>query len=60
MNKKERKEYLKQLNSQAEQQSVLKKIAEDTDLNATEDAATYSEKVFQKLLDSIKIQGLED
>lgn len=41
-------------------QEKLIKIAEDTDLNNTVDAADYSDKLFDKLLESIKINGLED
>lgn len=46
--------------SEAEQfNAMVKKAAEETDQQAA-DSADYSEKLFAKLLDSIKIEGLED
>ena len=44
----------------AEQEKLMKKIAEDTDLNNAADAEDYSDKLFNKLLESVKINGLED
>jgi len=60
MNKLARKAALEKLIKQAEQDALIKKVAEDSDVNSTEDATSYSEKVFQKLLEEIKIDGLED
>ena len=60
MNKKARKNALEQLVKQAEQEALIKKVAEDADVNNATDAASYSEMVFQKLLNEIKIEGLED
>lgn len=60
MNKTERKNKLKNLAKQAEQETLIKKVAQDDDINNAADAADYSEKVFDKLLESIKIEGLED
>lgn len=60
MNKKSRKEVLNKINKQAEQEALIKKVAEDTDVNSATDADNYSERVFQKLLSEIKIEGLED
>jgi hypothetical protein len=60
MNKLARKAALEKLIKQAEQDALIKKVAEDSDVNSAEDAASYSEKVFQKLLAEIKIDGLED
>lgn len=60
MNKESRKNRIKKILKQAEQDTILKKIAEDSDVNAAADADNYSEKVFQKLLNDIKIEGLED
>lgn len=58
MNKTDRKNKLKELLKKAEQEALPAKIAQD--INNAVDAADYSEKVFDKLLDSIKIEGLED
>jgi len=60
MNKKARKEALTNLLKQAEQDALIKKVAEDTDVNEATDASSYSDKVFEKLLSEIKIEGLED
>lgn len=60
MNKKERANKLKNLAKKAEQETLIKKIAQDSDVNDAVDTADYSEKVFEKLLNSIKIEGLED
>ncbi len=38
----------------------MKKIAEDIDLNNAADAEDYSNQLFNKLLESVKIDGLED
>lgn len=59
MNIKSRKQKLAQLTKQAEQETLIKKAAEEADLQAA-DSADYSERLFAKLLDSIKIDGLED
>lgn len=60
MNKNKRKNNLKSLAKKAEQESLIKKISQDNDLNEANDAVNYSETVFNKLLESIKIEGLED
>ena len=60
MNKKARKAALEKLVKQAEQDALIKKVAEDTDVNNAASASSYSEKVFEKLLNEIKIEGLED
>lgn len=60
MNKQARKSALEKLLKQAEQEALIKKVAEDSDVNDAADANSYSEKVFQKLLNEIKIDGLED
>jgi hypothetical protein len=60
MNKKSRQELFNKLIKQAEQELLLKKIAEDNDLNNATDSASYSEQLFDKLLSEIKIDGLED
>ena len=60
MNKKSRKETFKTLIKDAEHKALLQKIAQDTDLNSATDASDYSDKLFEKLLNSIKIDGLED
>lgn len=60
MNKKARQAALKNIIKQAEQDALIKKIAEDSDINSADDANNYSERVFQKLLSEIKIDGLED
>jgi hypothetical protein len=60
MNKKARKAALDKLVKQAEQDALIKKVAEDTDVNNAASASSYSEKVFEKLLNEIKIEGLED
>ena len=47
-------------NKSAEQLNTLvKQAAEEVDQQAA-DSSDYSEKLFAKLLDSIKIEGLED
>jgi hypothetical protein len=60
MNKKARKEALGKLVKQAEQDALIKKVAEDTDVNNATSASSYSEKVFEKLLNEITIEGLEE
>ena len=60
MNKKARKVALEKIVKQAEHEALIKKVAGDTDINNATDATSYSEKVFQKLLAEIKIDGLED
>lgn len=60
MNKQSRKAALEKLVKQAEQEALIKKVAEDNDINNATDANDYSERVFQKLLAEIKIDGLED
>jgi hypothetical protein len=60
MNKQSRKATLEKLVKQAEQEALIKKVAEDKDVNSAADASDYSERVFQKLLAEIKIDGLED
>ena len=60
MNKKARKTALEKLVKQAEQEALIKKVAEDADINNATDASSYSDKVFEKLLNEIKIEGLED
>lgn len=60
MNKKLREEFFKKMNKRGEQDALIKKVAEDVDLNAAEDADAYSDKVFNALLNDIKIDGLED
>lgn len=60
MNKNDRKNKLKELLKKAEHEALPAKIAQDQDINDAVDAADYSDKVFNKLLDSIKIEGLED
>lgn len=60
MNKKARQIALAKITKQAEQNALIKKIAEDADINSASDANSYSERVFQKLLAEIKIDGLED
>lgn len=57
MNKNSRKAKLEKL---AKQSEILKKVAEATDVNAQNDSAQYSEKIFNMLLSEIKIEGLED
>lgn len=54
-----RKQALQELAKKAEHDAMLKKIAQEADEQAA-DAADYSEKLFDKLLQSIKIEGLED
>jgi hypothetical protein len=60
MNKTNRKTALEQLTKQA----ALNKIAEDVidDVNAAniEDPQQFADKVFQKLLENMQIEGLED
>lgn len=60
MNKKARKAALEKITKQAEREALIKKVAEDADINSADDATSYSERVFQKLLSEIKIDGLED
>lgn len=60
MNKKARQEMFKKLTKKAEQEVLLKKVAEDVDVNNATDANSYSDLVFDKLLSEIKIEGLED
>jgi hypothetical protein len=60
MNKKARKEMFQKLTRKAEQEVLLKKVAEDADINSATDATSYSDKVFETLLNEIKIEGLED
>jgi hypothetical protein len=60
MNKKSRKSALEKIAKQAEHEALIKKVAEDNDINAAADAESYSENVFQSLLNEIKIEGLED
>jgi hypothetical protein len=60
MYKKSRKKVFNTLIKQAEQKALLKKIAEDPDVNNAADATEYSNQVFEKLLNEIKIDGLED
>lgn len=60
MNKKARQAALAKITKQAEQEALIKKVAEDSDVNSAADAESFSEKVFQKLLSEIKIEGLED
>ncbi len=60
MNKQARKPALEKIIKKAEQDALIKKVAEDSDVNSAEDATSYSERVFQKLLAEIKIDGLED
>lgn len=60
MTKQERLNHLKLLAKEKGQESLIKKLAQETDLNEANDAASYSEKVFNKLLESIKIDGLEE
>jgi len=59
MNIKSRKQKLEKLNKQAAQEAMIKKVAEESDVLAA-DSSDFSEKVFAKLLESIKIEGLED
>ncbi len=60
MNKQSRKAALEKITKQAEREALIKKVAEDADVNSAADAESFSEKVFQKLLSEIKIEGLED
>lgn len=59
MSFKSRKQLLEKLAKQSQQDTLVKQAAEEADLQAA-DSADYSEKVFAKLLESIKIEGLED
>jgi hypothetical protein len=59
MNSKSRKNELEKLVKQAEQAALLKKVADEASQQTT-DSTAYSDKIFTNLLDSIKIEGLED
>lgn len=59
LSRKSRKKILANINYLIEQESIIKKLAEENDLQAA-DAEDYSEKIFNKLLESTKIEGLED
>jgi hypothetical protein len=59
MSIKNRKQQLEKLSKQAEQDALVKQAAEEADQQAA-DSTDYSEKIFAKLLQSIKIEGLED
>jgi hypothetical protein len=62
MNIKSRKDKLQKVAKQIEAEklhALVKQAAEETDLQAA-DSSDYSEKLFAKLLESIKIDGLED
>lgn len=60
MNKNNRKNLFEKLKKEAEHKSLLKKVAEEVDVNSAMDADAYSEAVFNKLLESIKIEGIDD
>jgi hypothetical protein len=60
MKKTFRKNAIQALLKKAEQEALLKKASEAADINNASDAADYSEKLFNSLVDSIKIEGLED
>lgn len=57
--KRTRKQIFQELSKKAEQEALLKKVAQEADEQSA-DSADFSEKLFNKLLDSIKIEGLED
>ena len=59
MTNKPRKQFFEQLSKKAEQEALIKKAAAEADQQAA-DSSDYSEKLFAKLLESIKIDGLED
>lgn len=59
MSLKSRKKILNNINKLAEQEVLIKKIAQESDQQST-DATDYSENIFNKLLENIKIEGLED
>ena len=59
MNSKSRKEKLKKLNATADQNILIKKIA-DNSATQTISAEEYVDNVIDALLDNIKIKGLED
>lgn len=62
MNLKKRKQKLEDINKQSSSEqldTLVKQAAEETDQQAA-DSDDYSEKIFAKLLESIKIDGLED
>lgn len=57
--KRTRKQIFQELSKKAEQEALLKKVAQEADEQSA-DSADFSEKLFNKLLDSIKIEGLEE
>lgn len=57
--KRSRKQIFQELSKKAEQEALLKKTAQEADEQSA-DAEDFSEKLFNKLLNSIKIEGLED
>lgn len=59
MSLKSRKKILNNINKLAEQEALIKKIAQESDQQSA-DAMDYSENIFNKLLENIKIEGLED
>lgn len=60
MNIKSRKQQLEKIAKQAQQDAIVKKAAEEADLQAA-DSGDYSDKVFDNLLESIlNGPGLED
>jgi hypothetical protein len=59
MNKKARKEALAKIQKQAAQEALLKKVAEDTDINNATDASDYADKVLEKILTEVIGEGLE-
>lgn len=57
MNSKKRTSLLKKL---SENETIIKKIANELDSQNVENGKEYSDKLFEKLLSEIKIPGLED
>ncbi len=60
MTTKTRYDLLKRISKKEEEQKILHKVAADVDVNAVIDADAYADLVFDKILESIKIEGLED
>lgn len=54
-----RKKHLEQLVKQAKNDEIVKQATEELDINAY-DAETYADKLIDKLLESINIEGLDN
>lgn len=60
LKKENRKKIFEQIKKESERKTLLNKVAQDADVNLAMDADDYADLVFSKILENIKIEGIDD